>query len=325
MRYLRHWQRSKIEALYNAQIPKREIAAQLGVSLQTIYNELRRGMYQHERNGVLVWRYSADKAQADFNYKQTAKGRSLKLEKNWDFVNAVEEMILSGASPAVALCRWNKAHSYFTVSLPTLYRYIDKNYFPNLTNKHLPEKTKRKTRQYSHIIKRFPKGTIIEERPAVIASRSRYGDWELDLVVGPHGSRPCLMVMTERKSRFEIIRKLPNRKAESVVKELNSLYPKYHFKTITCDNGGEFQDWQHMEIDSLGKSRLKVYYCHPYCSCERGSNERMNRMIRRFFPKGTNFKNVTKKRIQEVQDFLNGYERKILDWQTPQELWSYCS
>lgn len=48
-------------------------------------------------------------------------------------------------------------------------------------------------------------------------------------------------------------------------------------------------------------------------------------MIRRFFPKGTNFKNVTKKRIQEVQDFLNGYERKILDWQTPQELWSYCS
>ena len=325
MKYLKFWQRNKIEALFNAHVSKREMAAQLGVSLQTVYNELRRGMYEHERNGVLQLRYSADKAQADFNYRQTAKGRSLKLASNWDFVEFVEAEVFSGCSPSVALKRWNKKGHEFTVSIPTLYRYMDLGYFPNLTNKHLPEKSKRKKREYAHIIKRFPKGTIIEERPAEIASRSTVGDWELDLVVGPQRSHPCLMVLTERKTRLEVIRKIPNRKTETVCKALDSLYSKYHFKTITCDNGAEFQDWKRMEHTKSGKRRLKVYYCHPYCSSERGSNERMNRMIRRFFPKGTDFTKVTQKRVQQVQDWLNNYERKILDWQTPQFLWSYCS
>lgn len=94
--------------------------------------------------------------------------------------------------------------------------------------------------------------------------------------------------------------------------------------TITVDNGTEFSDWKGMEKSRRNKKipRTKIYYCHAYRSCERGSNENQNRMIRRFFPKGTNFDNVSKNAIKEVQKWMNDYPRKILGWLTPDELYN---
>ena len=94
--------------------------------------------------------------------------------------------------------------------------------------------------------------------------------------------------------------------------------------TITVDNGTEFSDWEGMEKSRRNKKipRTKIYYCHAYRSCERGSNENQNRMIRRFFPKGTNFDNVSKNAIKEVQKWMNDYPRKILGWLTPDELYN---
>ena len=90
------------------------------------------------------------------------------------------------------------------------------------------------------------------------------------------------------------------------------------------DNGAEFSDWEGMEKSRRNKKipRTKIYYCHAYRSCERGSNENQNRMIRRFFPKGTNFDNVSKNAIKEVQKWMNDYPRKILGWLTPDELYN---
>lgn len=320
MSYLTERQRYKMEGMLEEKATKREIASALGVSLQTVYNELKRGLCEYETHGFIKKSYRADRAHNDFTYKQTAKGREIKLSNNWPFVEFIENEIMSGCSPAVALKRWENNHGFF-VSLPTLYRYIDHGYFPNLTNSHLPEKSKRK-RKYSHIVKRFPKGTIIEERPKLINKRQEIGHWELDLVVGTSHSSACLMVLTDRVSRYEVILKLKDRKSETICNALDKLYPKYSFKTLTCDNGSEFQNWKRMETTKAGKQRLKVYYCHPYCSSERGSNERMNRMIRRFFPKGTDFRKVTHKEVQAVQDRLNTYERKVLNWHTPQEVYS---
>ena len=88
---------------------------------------------------------------------------------------------------------------------------------------------------------------------------------------------------------------------------------KEKFKTITCDNGVEFLDSDGIEKSRYGSgTRTTVYYCHPYSSWERGTNENINRMIRRFFPKGTNFDIVTTKQVQMVQDWINNYPRKIL-------------
>ena len=103
--------------------------------------------------------------------------------------------------------------------------------------------------------------------------------------------------------------------AETIRKELEHLKTKEKFRSITTDNGSEF-----MEYDQLIKAvSCPVYYCHSYAAWEKGSNENHNRMIRRFFPKGTDFTRVTKKQIQAVQDWMNGYPRKILGWNTPDE------
>lgn len=110
----------------------------------------------------------------------------------------------------------------------------------------------------------------------------------MDTVVGLRGkSKKSLLVLTERKTRKEIIMELKRNTAAEVVKSLNKLERKWGkmfykvFKTITVDNGSEFADFEGMEKAARRKgSRVKLYYCHPYSSCERGSNENQNRMIR---------------------------------------------
>ena len=116
-------------------------------------------------------------------------------------------------------------------------------------------------------------------------------------------------------------------KAESVVRCLHMLERKFGtlfysiFKSITVDNGSEFADFKGMERSRYGnKQRTKVYYCHPYCSCERGTNERMNREIRRVFPKGKDFNAITPNEVKRAEDWLNNYPRGILGFDTPENL-----
>lgn len=95
------------------------------------------------------------------------------------------------------------------------------------------------------------------------------------------------------------------------------------FKTITVDNGTEFSDCKGMEKSIYSGNRTQVYYCHPYSSWERGSNERLNREIRRLIPKGSNIAHYTPKEIQRVQDWVNSYPREILGYRTSEELYQY--
>lgn len=151
----------------------------------------------------------------------------------------------------------------------------------------------------------------------------------MDSVMGQQGkSKNALVVLTERKTRYEKIFKVKDHTAASVVKCINSLERKWGrlfsdiFKTITVDNGTEFADCEGIEKkDKKGKKRTEVYYCHPYCSSERGSNENQNRMIRRHIPKGTNFDRKTKKDIQKVEDWLNNYPRPMFGGRSSQELY----
>ena len=177
--------------------------------------------------------------------------------------------------------------------------------------------------------KRAAAGTSIEHRPVDIDTREEFGHWEMDSVMGQQGkSKNALVVLTERKTRYEKIFKVKDHTAASVVKCINSLERKWGrlfsdiFKTITVDNGTEFADCEGIEKkDKKGKKRTEVYYCHPYCSSERGSNENQNRMIRRHIPKGTNFDRKTKKDIQKVEDWLNNYPRPMFGGRSSQELY----
>lgn len=330
MRHLSYLDRRKIEWCLNHGLSKRQIACELGCCLKTIYNELSRPnvWYPHtDSDGVDHMRYSAERAQQDYDIKSTAKGYKPKIGNNWDFIKFIENQILNEkASPAVALCRWEKYHNEFRISVKTLYRYIDSGlYFPHLTNKNLPERPFRKN-VYNHVreIKRISKGISIEKRPQEINDRVTFGHWEMDTVIGKRqGKNEVVLVLTERLTRYEIIVKLFDKTSNSVVRAFDKLQKQYDskiFKSITVDNGSEFQDLYSLEHDSHGRKRTQVFYCHAYASCERGSNERHNRIIRRFFKKGSSMANVNQRDCNTVSEWMNNYPRKILGWRTPAEL-----
>lgn len=146
-------------------------------------------------------------------------------------------------------------------------------------------------------------------------------------VVGKKRTKARLLVLSERVTRREIIIRIKDGRAETVVAALDRLERIYGaafyeiFKTITVDNGSEFVDADGIERSARRKDakRTTVYYCHAYSSCERGTNENINRMIRRQFPKGTDFDKVTAADVKRVETWLNDYPREILGFMSSAE------
>ncbi len=132
-----------------------------------------------------------------------------------------------------------------------------------------------------------------------------------------------LLTFTERMTREEIIIKIKGKSSEYVIKAINSLERKYgkrfyiKFKTITFDNGVEFMDYEGVEKSCIKKgTRTKIYYAHPYCSGERGTNENNNRLIRRWIPKGTIIDNISKEFIKQIENWINNYPRAMFDYKS---------
>ena len=153
------------------------------------------------------------------------------------------------------------------------------------------------------------------------------GHWEMDTVVGCKKSKPVLLVLTERLSRREIILKMKDRTASSTVNAINRLERRYGksffkalFRSITVDNGVEFADCSGLEGSIYGGQRTKIYYCHPYSSWERGSNENQNALLRRTFPKGTDFTRVTHKAIAAAEMWLNTYPRAMFGYRCAEDV-----
>lgn len=324
--YMTEQERHQLEAMRRNKIPVREIARQLGFCERTIYYELKRGSYIHTCEYWDEVRYSAQKGQQIHRYNQTAKGRPLKIGSDHTFAAYIEQkIIVDRYSPAAALAAARRYNFQTRICVSTLYSYIDKRVFLTLTNKHLWDK-RRKKQKKDDTEKRIahPKLPSIENRPSHIGQRSERGHWEMDLIVGKAETKPVLLTLTERYSRQELIFKLPNRKAATirgVFDRLERRYPNFpeRFKSLTTDNGSEFMEFEKLCRSIHGGNRFQVWYCHSYSAWEKGSVENHNRMIRRFFPKGTDFSKISKKRIAAVQDWMNNYPRKILQWQTPNE------
>lgn len=158
----------------------------------------------------------------------------------------------------------------------------------------------------------------IDQRPKYIEERKEIGHWEGDLMIGVK-QNSAIGTLVERKSRYTKIVKLKDRRSETVrkcfAKELNKLSAKYR-KTLTYDNGIEMA--QHELLTE--QTGMQVYFAHPYSSWERGTNENTNGLIRRYFPKGTDFNKVEKYQLKLVQDKLNNRPRKVLGYKTPSEV-----
>ena len=317
--------RLKIEALFNAKHTYRFIAEQTGFTPAAIHYEVKRGLYDHleYRTYKVVKRYSAMIAHEDATYQATSKGQDIKLGNRHDYAREVSSRIRNGESPDIIVAT-KRRRGEWTVSTPTLYRYIEQGYIPDITSSDLREKPRRKRKYTKTVRNRPPKGTSIEKRPDSVNDRSVFGHWELDSIMGKkEGKRQSFLALTERKTRQEILLRVNEKTAAATVTALDSIiakYPPNTFKTLTVDNGSEFQDCCGMEHDKQGNKRLTVYYCHPYTSCERGSNERNNRILRRYFPKGQSLNKYTQADCDKAAQHLNSIPRKILGYHSSQEL-----
>lgn len=317
--------RLKIERMLKERYTNQEIADAVHVSIRTIFREKKRGLCvqrDSELREKLV--YCADVAQRDYERNLAAKGPDLKIANDHALAKYLEEKIVDEkCSPRAALMAIDLEGKHFdtSISVWTLYSYIDKGVFLRLTNKSLPVKGNQKS-SYKVVQRaaRAPRGDSIEARPEEIDSRETFGHWEMDSVVGKKETKKRLLVLTERKTRHEIVVMLENGRTETVVSAINALEKLYGplrfkkiFQSITVDNGSEFADYAGIERSCIEDAeRTHVYFCHPYSSFERGSNENNNKLIRRWLPKGTDFTDLTEKEVLRIENWMNNYPRKKL-------------
>ena len=289
--------RLKIERMLKERYTNQEIADAVHVSIRTIFREKKRGLCvqrDSELREKLV--YCADVAQRDYERNLAAKGPDLKIANDHALAKYLEEKIVDEkCSPRAALMAIDLEGKHFdtSISVWTLYSYIYKGVFLRLTNKSLPVKGNQKS-SYKVVQRaaRAPRGDSIEARPEETDSRETFGHWEMDSVVGKKETKKRLLVLTERKTRHEIVVMLANGRTETVVSAINALEKLYGplrfkkiFQSITVDNGSEFADYAGIERSCIEDAeRTHVYFCHPYSSFERGSNENNNKLIRRWLP-----------------------------------------
>lgn len=325
-KYLTEKERYQIEAWRREKISVARIAQNLGKCERTIWNELKRGTVELLDCNLKPYKvYCADVAQRRTEEAQKNKGVSLKAAGDLNFIETVETLMTQyHYSPFAVSCMLQCIPDITKVCTVTIYNYVKRGYFKNLTQNDMPyRKRKKKHKEVKRIPLKHTTKPSIEDRPINVLTRSEFGHWEMDTVYsGKNKSKSCLLVLTERKGRHELILQMKDRTSQSTVDALDSLEEFYGqknfkeiFKTITCDNGTEFSDY-----DGITKGgRTKLYYCHPYCSSERGSNENQNKLIRRFIPKGEDISKYSKEDIADIEYWINSYPRKLFDGRSSME------
>lgn len=325
-------ERFQLEVLLIAGHSVKDIANILGKHRSSIYREIKRGEFMKRDSATWldVKCYSPELAEEKYRKILKEKGAGLKIGNDIELAVFLENIIIEEKySPEAALAVAKKKNFKTSICTKTLYSYIDKGIFLQLTNKNLPVKREKRDYKKVKVQKRANAGESIEKRDIEVLKREEFGHWEMDTVVGKKGvSKKSLLVLTERKTRKEIIFLLENHKAENVVSALDLLENKLGkifttiFKTITVDNGTEFSYYEDMKKSKLfDGDRTKIYYCHPYSSYERGSNENQNKLIRRHIPKGIDFDKYTQKEIDVIMEWINRYPRRLFGYSSASELY----
>jgi len=330
-RHLKESERYKIEVLLQEKKIPKEIAIILGRGRSTIYKEIRRGTVERLHHDLSKKKqYRADIAQRNYKTSIRSKEHDLKIGKDRRLEEYLRKKLIEDKFSPDAIIGEIKLKGLIfegMICTKTLYNYIDAGIFSGISNETLWEKRKRKKGKYRQVRRvslTNRKGKSIEQRPNKVNDRLEYGHWEGDCVKGPQGRTTSLLTFTERKSLEEIIIKIDRTTQEEIKNAMDNLEEKLgdqfklKFKSITFDNGVEFLNWESLELSILKtkKKRTTIYFAHAYSAWERGSNEVQNRMIRRFIPKGTDIMDVSEDEIKKIQDWMNNYPRKKLNYWT---------
>jgi len=299
-------QRYQISALLKIGQNQTEIAEVIGKHKSTISREVRRNRGQRGYRPKQAHQMSMDR-------QKKAKPRI--QEATWGLIDSKLEEDWSPEQ----ISDWLKRNTDIQVSHERIYMRIlaDKRTGGGL-HQHLRCQKKRRKRYGSYERRgKLPNRRSIEERPEIVNQRQRIGDWEVDTMIGK-GHRQAIVTLTERKSRFSMLRKVERRKANlvstAVINLLQPVADRVH--TITGDNGKEFAEHERIAQEL----EVSFFFAHPYAAYERGANENMNGLVRQYIPKNRDLSSVTDKELVQIMNKLNHRPRKCLDFKTPFEV-----
>jgi IS30 family transposase len=314
-------QRYQIEALLQAGFSQTSIAIQLGFHRSTICRELKRSIAVRGRtSGTYVALNAARKSQN----RHKEKPKKIVLTGDIKYIIS-EKMKLDKWSPELISKKWEQLEIP-EISHETIYKWIweskHSNKKENLKYKELYKELKHAKRRQKRGNIKDTRGCIqnrvhITERPAIVAQRKRIGDLEADLMMGKD-HKSALLVLTDRATLITMIEKLNGKSAKEVtskIKERLSRFSSSYLKTITFNNGKEFSG--HQEIAK--EFNLKTYFTTPYTSQEKGTVENRIGVIRRFFPKKTDLRQISKHRIKEVELSINNRPIRKFNYLSPIE------
>ena len=257
--------------------------------------------------------------------KRKAKQRRKAPLKNPTIFLYVRKKLRGGWSPETIAGRIRIDHPEEKICHETIYQYIyakrTKSRGMHL-EQYLVLKRKKRMKQNGRSVQRhskIPEAVSIEKRPKIVERRKQRGHWETDNIIGEKTDETALSVTVERVTRITLLTKLQDRtaqtKTEAVTKRLTD-YPERTRRTLTADNGSE--NTNHQEITQ--KTGMKVYFCHPYHSWEKGTVENTNGRIRRYIPKGVSIDTITDDYLKDLEYKLNSTPRKCLQFLTPYEM-----
>lgn len=323
-------ERGRIAEMYRQGMSFSAMGKALGRSSSTVWLEIQRGtVTQRKRDYQEVEVYIPDTAQYRYEENRKRCRRSLKCDsKEYEpFLSYVEEEVLRKKQGIDGVIGRARKLELFPrekmVCTTTFYSYVEKKKV-KVRNIDLPLRVRyRKKKVWKQPIHKRLYGTSIEKRTEEVNERLVFGHWEIDLMIGRQSKRDnVLLTLTERKTRKEYIEKVKNKKVTSVMKAIERIFKrvgdyKKVFQSITSDNGVEFSSLYKLEE----KYNIQVFYAHPYASFERGSNERNNGFIRYQIPKKKWIRSYTRKRIQEIEDWINNKPRRMFGYRTAEELY----
>jgi len=300
-------QRYAIRILIEKNYLQKDIAAAIGVNKSTISRELRRNSGKRG--------YRPKQAQQRAMERRQDKSPPRIAEDTW---SKVRSHIENDWSPE-QISGTMKLKEKISISHEWIYQFIikDKQTGGDLYT-HLRCKSKRKKRYGSYECRGIIKNRrSIEERPSIVETKERIGDWEADTIIGK-AHKGAIVSLTERKTKICLIYKVERKTADLVSKAMSKLLLplKNIVYTITSDNGKEFA----LHEETAKTLETDFYFAHPYASCERGLNENTNGLIRQYFPKDRDFRTITDEELIMATKKLNNRPRKTLGYLTPNKV-----
>lgn len=304
--------RAVLAELLKMQLSKQEIARRLGKHRSTIYRELARN------TGPIGYIYQEAQQRTDVRRRLGRRRRKMNDPQLRKYVCRRLKQLWSPDQIAGRLELERRRPSEPQVSRQTIYAWIRERpteewkMWRGCLRFGVPRRKRRED------VDRLPNAVRIDGRPAIVASRRRYGDWEGDTIVGrAHASG--LLSLVERKSGFTLLSRVSNRRAVTVrtaAQQRLAMLPKSLRRTMTFDNGKEFAE--HEQLSAA--TGLTIYFAQPYAAWQRGTNEHTNGLVRQYLPKGTDFKATSHRAVATIESSLNDRPRKRLGYRTPREV-----